>query len=234
MTDDPGSSVMSACDDIECGVGDAVAAISGAATPAAVPAPLRVLGQVCRKRTFSSNLVFLTLRQARSPSDWDTHAPRLQAVARLQEMGGEPMSGVRRLVKLGDLVAVVGVVQAGDVGPELLLSSFAVRERWAVACRGRGFEPDIEPPPAADSNPAFMRSKKRAAPELGGGSGGDRQGVEGTAMAAVCPGPDEAPLCKFWINQGVCKRAGCRFRHRTPGDERPWKEIRTQWQRERS
>lgn len=141
-------------------------------------------------------------------------------------------------MKLGDTVEVVGAVQAGDIGPELLLASCTVRQRWAVICPGRGFEPDIEPPPPAHAaNPAFLRRKRRAAHGADGScatAGSDDSSGCGAAAVTLRPGPDEAPLCKFWVNQGVCNRAGCRFRHRTPGDERPWKEIRTQWQRERS
>lgn len=202
----------------EHSVSSAVAVLSCHEAPSAVP-PLRVVGQVCRKRTYSHNLVFLSLRHASTPAEWDAQAPRLQLVARLQALGDEPMSKVRRIVKLGDIVDVVGQVQAGDVGPELLLSNCSVRERWAVVCRGRGFQPDIEPPPPV-SNVSFTRTKRGAG--------------EALASTELGVGPDEAPLCKFWINQGVCKRKGCRFRHRTPGDNRPWKEIRTEWQRKRS
>ena len=89
-----------------------------------------------------------------------------------------------------------------------------------MSCRGEGFKPDIEPP--SDTGGASASSADAAGPA---GTGGG---------AALAVGADAAPLCKFWVNTGVCKRTGCRFSHGAPGDKRDWKEIRTEWQRERS
>ncbi len=190
------------------------------------PLRLRVRGQVCRKRHLSKNLMFLTLRQAESCAVWNPDAPRVQTIAKLQSLGAEQMGDIKRLVKLGDILQVEGTVHAGAMGPEVQLERCAVVERWAVSSRGAGFKPDIEPP-SDTCGPAGPAEQLEAIPTVSGvtGSSGD-----GTALAC---GKDSAPLCKFWVNTGVCKRIGCRFSHGKEGDKRSWKEIRTEWQRER-
>lgn len=187
------------------------------------PLRLRLRGQVCRKRHLSKNLIFLTLRQAESCAVWDADAPRVQTIAKLQSLGPEQMSELKRLVKLGDMMQVEGTVHAGAMGPELQLERCAVVERWAVSSHGAGFKPDIEPP--SDTLAGATAQQTAASPfaEVSSSSDG----------AALACGEDSAPLCKFWVNTGVCKRVGCRFSHAKEGDTRSWREIRTEWQRER-
>ena len=134
------------------------------------------------------------------------------------------MGEIKRLVKLGDILQVEGTVHAGAMGPEVQLERCAVVERWAVSSRGAGFKPDIEPPPDACGGAAEQLEATPTVNEVTGSSS------NGTTLAC---GEDSAPLCKFWVNTGVCKRIGCRFSHGKEGDKRSWKEIRTEWQRER-
>lgn len=184
---------------------------------------LRLRGQVCRKRHLSKNLMFLTLRQAESCTVWEADAPRVQTIAKLQSLGSEQMSKLKRLVKLGDMMQVEGTVHAGAMGPELQLERCAVVERWAVSSHGTGFKPDIEPPSDTLAGATMQQTGASPFAEVSSSSDG----------AALACGEDSAPLCKFWVNTGVCKRAGCRFAHAKEGDTRSWKEIRTEWQRER-
>ncbi len=203
----------------------APAALPDAGAPAG-PAPLRLRlkGQVCRKRHLSKNLMFLTLRQAETCAVWDPDAPRVQTIAKLQSLGPEQMGDIKRLVKLGDILQVEGTVHAGAMGPEVQLERCAVVERWAVSCRGTGFKPDIEPPSdTCGGAPTQLETTWT----VGGVTSSSGEG------AALVSGEDSAPLCKFWVNTGVCKRVGCRFSHGKDGDKRTWKEIRTEWQRER-
>ena len=102
---------------------------------------LRLCGQVCRKRDLP-HLVFLTLRQATSCDTWDAaeNAPRIQAFAKLQNLGAQQMDEVKQLTKLGDMLQLEGPV---DSDGELQVYSCKVMERWAVSCQGRGFIPDI-------------------------------------------------------------------------------------------
>ena len=196
----------------------------GGEEPAA-PLRLRLRGQVCRKRLLSKNLIFVTLRQAESCAAWDSEAPRLQSIAKLQSLGAEGMGTIKQLVKLGDMLQVEGLAQQGSLGPELLLERCAVAERWAVACRGVGFKPDIEPPSQGKSPGVHGADDP--------GSGWAAAGGAALQVTGGEAGQDSAPLCKFWVNTGVCRRSGCRFRH-SDADDRPWSEIRTEWQRERS
>jgi hypothetical protein len=198
------------------------------AAPTAAPLRLRLRGQVCRKRHLSKNLMFLTLRQAESCADWDATAPRVQTIAKLQSLGAEQMSEIKRLVKLGDMMQIEGTVHTGTMGPEVQLERCAVVERWAVSCRGTGFKPDIEPPSDTSGGAAATAAAATAAAATAAAAAAAAAGD-----AVLGCGDDSAPLCKFWVNTGVCKRVGCRFSHGKPDDKRSWKEIRTEWQRER-
>ena len=200
------------------GGGMARAAGAGDAAP---KLRLQLHGQVCRRRLLSKNLIFLTLRHAESCAEWDGSAARVQCIAKLQSLGPQQMAEVKRLVKLGDMMQVEGTVHNGAMGPELQLERTAVVERWAISCRGAGFKPDIEPPSDTTKGAAAASLPPPA-------------GTAATPSDPLACGADVAPICKYWVNTGVCRRAGCRFTHRAAGDERPWAEIRTEWQKARS
>ena len=95
-----------------------------------------VRGQVTRLRNLSRFVLVLSLRN----STGEVHQ-RLQVVIKCPLLSVDCVSAAKRLIKLGDVLQVVG--EMGAV--ELTASSWEVLERWAVKCKGQAFIPDQGP-----------------------------------------------------------------------------------------
>jgi hypothetical protein len=181
-----------------------------ALAPAAIAdGPCTVEGQVCHQRKLSKRLLFVDLRQVGSSAAVYAGQPKLEVMVKEAEVGAEQMLELRRTIKLGDEVRVQGRVERCDRQGDLVLLATAVSfaRKWAQISPGCSFTPD--PITAAGSKPSKRQrvdsgaSQAAAAPAFLGG--GDSTGGVEVSVAAG--------LCKFFVNQGVCKRDRCPYRH---------------------
>eukprot|EP01043_Picozoa_sp_COSAG02_P009202 COSAG02_NODE_308_length_25072_cov_20.906925_16_plen_583_part_00 len=199
----------------EGGGGGGVVSVEGArqeyvalGTAALAEESCLVEGQVCHMRKLSKRLVFVDLRQLGSTSAVYAGQPKLEVMLKEAQVGAEQMGELRRTIKLGDEVRVAGRIERcarqGDL--VLLATDVCVVRKWAQTNPGCSFTPDpigaAKPikrqrvdtdasNPGDEAAPAFLAEQPGSTVEVGVGAG----------------------LCKFFVNQGICKRDNCPYRH---------------------
>lgn len=169
-----------------------------------------VEGQVCHMRKLSKRLLFVDLRQLGSVAAVYTGQPKLEVMLKEAQVGAEEMVELRRAVKLGDEVQVTGRVERCTRQGDLVLLATAVRFvcKWAKANPGCSFTPD----------PIGSRGGKPTKRQRVDSDATDGEQESAPAFLANQASPNvevgvAAGLCKFFINQGICKRDNCPYRH---------------------
>ena len=160
-----------------------------------------VEGQVCHVRKLSKRLLFIDLRQLGSTTAVYAGQPKLEVVLKEVAVGAEEMGELRRTIKLGDEVRVSGRVERqGQL--VLLATGVSFVRKWAQTNPGCSFTPD--PIGASGDKPTKRQrvNNEEAAPPFLVDQSDSRVRVK------VAAG-----LCKFFVNQGVCKRDNCPYRH---------------------